>query len=117
MLHLGARWFVCNFVDRLPERTLQIVLQIVLHDHFEGQSSAGKGDRGIPSFPRDNKLPSILSFCLTFHTRINVSKTRSTARDTAPEISRPMSRVFLKMLPRLLLWDSATVALVSLFTS
>ena len=57
-----------------------------------------------------------LSLCLSLHARTKVSKTMSIAKDTAPEISRLMPRACLKPL-HLLLWDSATVALVSLFTS
>ena len=58
-----------------------------------------------------------LSFCLSFHTRINVSNRTSTAWDTTSEISRPMSRGFLNMLLCMRLRDWATVAFVSLFTS
>jgi hypothetical protein len=60
--------------------------------------------------------PGLLT-CLSFHTRMNVSNTTSAACDTTWEISRPMSRGFVNMLLRLRLRDSATIALVFLFTS
>ena len=68
--------------------------------------------------PKDKVLKTLdLSFCLSLHTRMKVSKTTSAAWDTASEISKLMSRGFLNMLLLLRLWDWATVSSVSLLTS
>ena len=88
---------------------------------LRNQLSTGEGVKGISNVaPPHTDIMYLLSdrsFCLSPHTRINVSKTTSTAGDTALEISKLMLRAFLKKLLRFLLWDSATVAFVSLFTS
>ena len=68
--------------------------------------------------PKDKVLKTLdLSFCLSLHTRMKVSKTTSAAWDTASEISKLMSRGFRNMLLLLRLWDWATVSSVSLLTS
>ena len=59
----------------------------------------------------------VLSCVLSFHTRMNVSKIMSTAKATASDISKLMSRAFLKNPLSLLLCDCATVVRLSSVTS